>query len=421
MLEPLVGERGASVPASVLAAALEEAAAVGLPLGPELPGRLEGLCQEEEREGIWRCLCTALSDADRLSVAFWSNEAQQMGIELPKELQAAMAALRKEEASRLRRMEGDAAFASRAAEAHARGDVALLRSLIEEAEKAEKDPSAAMAALADLTGEAAAPEEEQHPEEEPLERLFVSSPNGQNHCFGMYVLVPDERGNGCPVWRQLGGERWIYSDEMGRWCVGSNSVRESHFRGSAGFLFCPQKHHGAQPDKMQVWCRFDEETKKWKKDEEISIASEYVDEVAESRAAKKARGKAAAKSRGRAGRGKGRGKQKPESKAAPKARPSAAPFRGEARPPPVLRPNHGMTRTKALSILGFGPQQPVTAQALRKAYRSQALRWHPDRHSDAGAKQEANQKFVELRNALELLEADLIPLRLMQAFEPDAP
>ncbi|CAE7828848.1 unnamed protein product [Symbiodinium sp. CCMP2592] len=208
---------------------------------------------------------------------------------------------------------------------------------------------------------------------------------------------------------------------MGRWCVGSNSVRESHFRGSAGFLFCPQKHHGAQPDKMQVWCRFDEETKKWKKDEEISIASEYVDEVAESRAAKKARGKAAAKSKGRGGRGKGRGKQKAESKAAPKARP-AAPFRGEARPPPpVLRPNHGMTRAKALSILGFEPQQPVTAQALRKAYRSQALRWHPDRHSDAGAKQEANQKFVELRNALELLEADLIPLRLMQAFEPDAP
>lgn len=65
-----------------------------------------------------------------------------------------------------------------ALEAHERKDVSVLQAMVRHARARGQDPSAALAALQDLG------ESEEMPCEE-LERLFVSSPNGQNHCFGM--------------------------------------------------------------------------------------------------------------------------------------------------------------------------------------------------------------------------------------------
>ncbi|CAL1169069.1 unnamed protein product [Cladocopium goreaui] len=245
--------------ATTLGLAIEEAQQLGLPERKAITERLEELKKLEEVEGVWQCLSTCLRDADRLGVVFWSKEAEDLGLEVPEVLMPALDAMRDEEAARLKRMELEASFNAQAAEAHAHKDVQALQAMAQHAKASGQDPSAALAALEDLGAEEA--------EEEELERLFVSSPNGQNHCFGMYVLVKEERGNGMPVWRQLGGERWIYTDELGRWTVGSSKVRQNGFRGSAGFIFCPQKNHGVLPDKMQFWARFDEEAKKWKKDQ----------------------------------------------------------------------------------------------------------------------------------------------------------
>jgi len=139
----------------------------------------------------------------------------EQGLTLAPEITDAMAAIRSEEASRLAKWEYETTLANTAAEAHAREDVDCLQKLVSEAKSKGCDPSAALAALASLTGEvqnvdggggatsSSAPiqggPEEKEPEEEELERLYVSSPNGQSHCFGMYVLVPEERGNGFPV------------------------------------------------------------------------------------------------------------------------------------------------------------------------------------------------------------------------------
>jgi len=411
-LEPVVGEAGMNADAGSLAAATEEAASAGFRVPLLLTEHLEQLKREEEIEGIWQCLTTSLRDADRLGVAFWSQEAQQFGLKVPEVLALALNAMRDEEASRLHQMEGEAIFAAQAAEAHARRDVQMLKAMAADAQAAGQDPSAALAALTDLTGELQ--EVAQPQEAEELERLFVSSPNGQNHCFGMYVLVREELGHGMPVWRQLGGERWIYSDHMGRWTVGSSKVRQNGFQGSSGFIFCPQKHHGLLPDKMQFWMRFDDEAKKWKKDEDITVASEYVEEVIEPKFSRR-KGKAEKKSKGR---GKGRKEKEEKPKAKPKPKPAPRPGRAEkARPGPALRlpPNH-MSQSQAMQILGLSGQRlsDLREEVINKAYRRLALKWHPDRQSNKLQKEEANAKFVELRNGFEFMRDLLKATKALQ-------
>eukprot|EP00931_Biecheleriopsis_adriatica_P101565 TRINITY_DN7667_c0_g1_i1.p1 TRINITY_DN7667_c0_g1~~TRINITY_DN7667_c0_g1_i1.p1 ORF type:complete len:854 (-),score=201.86 TRINITY_DN7667_c0_g1_i1:109-2670(-) len=454
VLEPAMGVRGETADAAGLTSAVHQAVSFGLPVSDLVYQRLDRLCLEEELEGIWQCLASSLKDADRLSLAFWCEEAEQQGLKVPPEVEGAMAALRSEEAARLAKWESEASFGSLAAEAHARGDVGALRRLAEEAKSRGCDPSAALAALAELTGEMqieeGAPSEaagaavksssraglpqasslqfDESEEEEELERLYVSSPNGQSHCFGMYVLVREEKGNGFPVWRQLGGERWLYSDQMGRWTVGSSKVRESNFQCSAGFICHQSQHNGAMPHEMKAgWCRWCDEKNRWRKDDCITVASEYVEEVL-APPRRSARGKAAAKRRSARGRGssaKGAGRRPPApgraAQPAPRAyrAPPPAPKAPPVEPPPAsalsLPQGGSMTRSKALKVLGFAPAQRVTSEDLRKRYRQQALRWHPDKKKNHERKEEASQKFVELRAAFEFMQGCLQPLSLLQA------
>eukprot|EP00435_Cladocopium_sp_Y103_P017921 s1318_g4.t1 len=381
----------------------QEAQQLGLPERKAITDRLEQLKKLEEVEGIWQCLSTCLRDADRLGVVFWSQEAEQMGLEVPEVLMPALDAMRDEEAARLKRMELEASFNAQAAEAHARKDVQALRAMAQHAKASGQDPSAALAALEDL-GEA------EEVEEEELERLFVSSPNGQNHCFGMYVLVREERGNGMPVWRQLGGERWIYTDELGRWTVGSSKVRQNGFRGSAGFIFCPQKNHGVLPDKMQFWARFDEEAKKWKKDQQPWTGRPYLGaQVIEPKFSKRAKG---AKGKGKGA--KGGKEEKPKARAKPKAapRPDA---KAHARPPFAQPAHHsGLTQPQAMRILELPSDRlcDLREEVINKAYRRLALRWHPDRHCNRHKKEDRasddGEGIRELIPLAELLMRDFL-------------
>lgn len=56
-----------------------------------------------------------------------------------------------------------------------------------------------------------------------------------------------------------------------------------------------------------------------------------------------------------------------------------------------------MTRSQAYRILGLGPE--ATEQELRRRYRSLALKVHPDTNPDP----EANEQFIRLSQAVELL------------------
>ena len=47
----------------------------------------------------------------------------------------------------------------------------------------------------------------------------------------------------------------------------------------------------------------------------------------------------------------------------------------------------------------LGVSKSASAQELKKAYRKQALQWHPDRNKSA----EASEKFKEINEAYEVL------------------
>jgi len=53
----------------------------------------------------------------------------------------------------------------------------------------------------------------------------------------------------------------------------------------------------------------------------------------------------------------------------------------------------------------LGVESDATAEQLRKAYHKAALQWHPDKHAqgDAAQQAEAHAKFTELRAAWAVL------------------
>jgi curved DNA-binding protein len=52
-------------------------------------------------------------------------------------------------------------------------------------------------------------------------------------------------------------------------------------------------------------------------------------------------------------------------------------------------------------VLGVGPD--ATEQQIKAAYRTQAMKWHPDRHEGAAAKGEADRRFKDLAVAYRTL------------------
>jgi len=267
------------------------------------------------------------------------------------------------------------------------------------------------------------------------ERLYVSSPNGQAHIFGMYVLLEGEFANHMPLWRQLGGERWLYSDSLGRWTIGGSRAREQDFQGSSGFVYCKEVHGGALPDEVGEgqWMRFDEDTKQWLRDEEITVTDSFIayEPVGRRRKEKKGRGKGKSKEKGGSGRGAGRGTKR--TPLAGRTRGGHSLFMdglggGPARQPPPQpqqqqqrasqgarpqRPSSSsqsaggvlLNRGKALRCLGLKPADQPGAEEVRRAYRRAAMIWHPDRRHNHGREEEAKKRFQAIRTAYEFLQS----------------
>lgn len=406
--------------ASSLTAAVQSAEEAGLSWsGTSVTELLDKLQREEDLEGIWRCLASSLSAQDRVGIAFWIEEATKQGLEVPLEVEEAVKSLRDDEASRLQELEHGAALDRLTTKAFAAKNAEALRHLVEEAQRLQIDASSPLAALAALEGEEppasapssssttpppADPRPSAEKEKGVLDFLYVSSPNGQQHCFGMYELVQGERANDQPLWRQLGGERWLYSDLQGRWSIGGRSAFEKKFACNQGFIVCDRPHQGQAPDNMLgLWVRFDEERRAWCKDEEILVSSVYKEEERRARGEAKPKKQPKARARGRGGRvPAGRG-EKAKDFFFPKAPAGQVPPMPPLPPPAVGQ----MTRAKAVKSLGLQATQRLTVEDLRKAYRQQALRWHPDRPQNHGNEEAAKRRFQEVRQAFEFLQASL--------------
>jgi len=106
----------------------------------------------------------------------------------------------------------------------------------------------------------------------PPQALRVTSPNGQEECSGIYVLVATEKPNGQPVWEQsCRGGHWLYSGKTGKWCIGGQDVRESNFDTAAGWLYQQRHHKGRMPHNVEGrWRRWDGSN--FQEDDAIGIA-----------------------------------------------------------------------------------------------------------------------------------------------------
>jgi len=90
-------------------------------------------------------------------------------------------------------------------------------------------------------------------------------------CQGVYLLVGDERPNGFPLWKQDGGQRWLYSCKKGRWCIGGKDVRAKEFASSSGWIYNAKLHEGDTPDRVgDDWRLWDGE--KFQQDVSISVS-----------------------------------------------------------------------------------------------------------------------------------------------------
>merc|ERR1719410_1672580 len=82
------------------------------------------------------------------------------------------------------------------------------------------------------------PAQRRLPRRLPPQAMCVFVPYRQTACSGLYVLVPNERPNGHPLWRQETPEQlhWLFCSESGRWCIGGPDVQKDSFRRVAGFI-----------------------------------------------------------------------------------------------------------------------------------------------------------------------------------------
>lgn len=104
----------------------------------------------------------------------------------------------------------------------------------------------------------------------PSEELLVTPPGELTACAGMYEIVVDLYPNGQPVWRQVGGDFWLFSGRNGKWFIGGEQARLKRFDCSMGYIRCSAPHKGLTPDRVeQVW-QWGDGTR-WRDDPHISV------------------------------------------------------------------------------------------------------------------------------------------------------
>eukprot|EP00927_Polykrikos_kofoidii_P031002 TRINITY_DN26664_c0_g1_i1.p1 TRINITY_DN26664_c0_g1~~TRINITY_DN26664_c0_g1_i1.p1 ORF type:complete len:695 (-),score=111.97 TRINITY_DN26664_c0_g1_i1:103-2088(-) len=71
------------------------------------------------------------------------------------------------------------------------------------------------------------------------ESVFMFSPSNMQRCAGRYELLRNEEVNGFPIWKQRGGNRWLYCGRSSRWYVGGMKEKNLNFECSRGIARSP--------------------------------------------------------------------------------------------------------------------------------------------------------------------------------------
>mmetsp|Transcript_130560 Transcript_130560/g.279097 ORF Transcript_130560/g.279097 Transcript_130560/m.279097 type:complete len:1049 (-) Transcript_130560:68-3214(-) len=101
------------------------------------------------------------------------------------------------------------------------------------------------------------------------ECLRVDAPNSAS-CEGNYILDPNARPNGQPLWKKAGLRRWLYCGTDGKWYIGGRWSREKTFHCSAGYIFYDTVHEGVPPHQLRgCWKRGNGSA--WEEDPSIKI------------------------------------------------------------------------------------------------------------------------------------------------------
>lgn len=92
----------------------------------------------------------------------------------------------------------------------------------------------------------------------PPRALLVETPNAWPECAGVYMLEDDETANGCPLWKRVDGETYLYSSPYGQWMIGGPSERKKRFNCSTAWIYCSTVHRGVPPHQVRgIWERWD--------------------------------------------------------------------------------------------------------------------------------------------------------------------
>mmetsp|Transcript_60882 Transcript_60882/g.132069 ORF Transcript_60882/g.132069 Transcript_60882/m.132069 type:complete len:602 (-) Transcript_60882:47-1852(-) len=104
------------------------------------------------------------------------------------------------------------------------------------------------------------------------EVFFLATPKKQR-CAGRYDLVADEFPNGFPLWKQRGGEHWIFTGTNGRWYVGGVREKILKFQCSSGSIRSRHAHGSRTPHRPGVaWLVLDHGC--WTEDPEILLGTQ---------------------------------------------------------------------------------------------------------------------------------------------------
>lgn len=106
---------------------------------------------------------------------------------------------------------------------------------------------------------------------ETASTLYVASPTNLQRFAGRYVIVPDRRPNGYPLWKQIGGERWLFRGRTARWYLGGPKEKNVKFECSRGLLRSARsEEHEHTPDTTGgVWQTFTSGC--WEEDASVSV------------------------------------------------------------------------------------------------------------------------------------------------------
>lgn len=102
------------------------------------------------------------------------------------------------------------------------------------------------------------------------EILFLKSQQNLQRFGGRYQLRRGEKPNGVPLWKQSGGDRWIFGSRNGRWYLGGSKEKSDGFECSRGLIRSYASHRGLRmPCNMQDWQVFVHGT--WSLDNSVEI------------------------------------------------------------------------------------------------------------------------------------------------------